>query len=108
MRLWGIAAQEEPLMIVMEFCPGGSLLELLRSTTAARTQDACARYCLQAALGLHYLETHNCVHRDIAARNCLIGKNGDIKISDFGLSLEVTSEYRERKAMPLPIRWLVY
>ena len=39
---------------------------------------------------MHYLEANNVIHRDVAARNCLIGHEGAVKITDFGLSIQNT------------------
>ena len=35
---------------------------------------------------MKYLASHNFVHRDLATRNCLVGPNYLVKISDFGMS----------------------
>lgn len=50
------------------------------------------RFLLEAADGLWYLERKKMVHRDIAARNCLLtdGDPPKLKISDFGMSEEKT------------------
>lgn len=51
----------------------------------------------QIAEGMKYLASHRFVHRDLSARNCLVGTNGgqmEVKISDFGLSRDVyTCDY---------------
>ncbi len=36
-----------------------------------------------------YLHKQKCIHKDLAARNCLISDKGFVKISDFGLSQRV-------------------
>ena len=40
----------------------------------------------QICNGMLYLETQKFIHRDIAARNCLVGSNNVIKVGDFGLA----------------------
>jgi serine/threonine protein kinase len=38
--------------------------------------------------GLHYLHDRHVIHRDLKPTNILIGLNGTIKISDFGMSIK--------------------
>jgi len=38
--------------------------------------------------GLHYLHERHVIHRDLKPTNILIGLNGTIKISDFGMSIK--------------------
>jgi len=70
----GICVQKQPIMIVMELVPGGSLLTFLRNNAASLTQKTMLKMCKDVASGMRYLESRNCIHRDLAARNCLIGK----------------------------------
>lgn len=84
----GICVQKQPIMIVMELVPGGSLLNFLRNHGANLTQKNLLGMCLDASAGMQYLESKNCIHRDLAARNCLVGEGNQVKISDFGMSRE--------------------
>lgn len=101
----GICVQKQPIMIVMELVPGGSLLTFLRNKGPKLSGNELLGMCTDAAAGMAYLESKNCIHRDLAARNCLVGKNNIVKISDFGMSRE-EEEYIVSDGMKqIPIKW---
>ncbi|XP_078037959.1 tyrosine-protein kinase Fer isoform X4 [Augochlora pura] len=104
-KLIGICVQKQPIMIVMELVPGGSLLTYLRKSSGSITQQEQLRMCKDAAAGMRYLESKYCIHRDLAARNCLVGYESIVKISDFGMSRE-EEEYIVSDGMKqIPIKW---
>ncbi|VDK77553.1 unnamed protein product [Cylicostephanus goldi] len=117
--LIGVASNEEPVMIVMELAPGGSVLDAVQSKPGP-TVYIRIKYCHGAALGLTYLSGKGVgfylrlfvliiklqiIHRDIAARNTLIGKNHTAKISDFGLSV-LGVQKKEKTLKKVPVRYL--
>uniref|UniRef100_A0A1I7ZZR1 Tyrosine-protein kinase n=1 Tax=Steinernema glaseri TaxID=37863 RepID=A0A1I7ZZR1_9BILA len=75
-------------------------IKLKTNLTPSQKMDMC----LGAAWGLEYMHAKNVLHRDIAARNCLV-QEGKIKLSDFGLSRE-GSTYQMDPKRRVPIRWL--
>ncbi|XP_015430678.1 PREDICTED: tyrosine-protein kinase Fps85D isoform X1 [Dufourea novaeangliae] len=104
-KLIGICVQKQPIMIVMELVPGGSLLTYLRKNASSIMQQEQLRMCKDAAAGMRYLESKYCIHRDLAARNCLVGYESIVKISDFGMSRE-EEEYTVSDGMKqIPIKW---
>ncbi|XP_058978002.1 tyrosine-protein kinase Fer isoform X1 [Musca domestica] len=104
-KLIGICVQKQPIMIVMELVPGGSLLNYLRKNSNILTTRQQMGMCRDAAAGMRYLESKNCIHRDLAARNCLVDLECSVKISDFGMSRE-EEEYIVSDGMKqIPVKW---
>ncbi|KAK0422422.1 hypothetical protein QR680_007563 [Steinernema hermaphroditum] len=104
-RILGVAPQQEPIMILLELASGGCLKNHCREKTDITVADL-ARYCLDAAQGMEYLSAHTVIHRDIAARNCLLTDKFVVKISDFGLSCADRTEVKESKLKNVPVKWL--
>ncbi|KAI6195227.1 Tyrosine-protein kinase [Aphelenchoides besseyi] len=106
LRLFGVSAEMEPLMIVLEFVGGGSLDKYLKAHSDTMLNSQKATFCFDVTCGLDYLHSRNCIHRDLATRNCLVCvKYGIVKISDFGLSSVGNVQTMDR-TKPAPIRWL--
>jgi serine/threonine protein kinase len=105
--LLGVVTKSDPLMLILEFLPGGSLDNWLHTPRDASTEDLL--YILyQVALGMSGLHALGIVHRDLAARNVLVGVDLAVKVADYGLSRDVTESkeyYRFRSNRPLPLRW---
>ena len=56
---------------------------------------------------MEFLSRKNIIHRDLAARNILVAKGYIAKITDFGLSRDVSAkDYYKAKNAPVPIKWL--
>lgn len=61
--------------------------------------------CQQVAVGMEYL-AKQFIHKDLAARNCLISSSFKIKISCPCLSLDTYSqEYYNHESRIVPLRW---
>lgn len=56
-----------------------------------------ASYVIKILGGLHYLHQSDVVHRDLKAANILTTKNGNVKLSDFGVSLNLRAMERRTK-----------
>ena len=73
------------LYLVMEFLPGGDLMGLLIAKDILPEEDAKFYIC-ELILAIGSIHELNCIHRDIKPDNILIGKDGHIKLTDFGLA----------------------
>ena len=104
-RYIGIAAQKQPVMIVMEYIPKGALLQFLKQHFLTQTIQQLIQMCVDCASGMEYLEGRGCIHRDLAARNCLVGDNNVIKISDFGMSRQEQMYTVSTGMKQIPVKW---
>ena len=80
------------LYIVMEYCPGGDLSQLIkrnRKTKQYFSEDIIWKIFSQVASALYACHTHKdgkILHRDIKPSNIFIDQENNIKLGDFGLS----------------------
>lgn len=86
--------QGDYLFLVMEFLPGGDLMSLLISKDLLTEKEARFYLC-EMILAIESVHKLNCIHRDIKPDNILIGKNGHIKLSDFGLAKVPDKYFKE-------------
>ena len=79
--------------IVIEYCTGGALSQLMELQNSAFPEEPTREYIFQALQAINYLHQKGIVHRDIKAENFLVVRTGctDIKLIDFGLSTTVPS-----------------
>ena len=80
-----VLASRTKIFIVLELITGGELFDKIVSE--GRFTEATARfYFRQLVQGVHYCHSQGVCHRDLKPENLLLDENGDLKISDFGLS----------------------
>ena len=77
--------EDEYLYLVMEYLPGGDLMNLLIQKDILTEKEA-KFYISELILAIESIHNLDCIHRDIKPDNILIDKNGHIKLSDFGLA----------------------
>ena len=84
----GMSRDEDYLNIVLEFVENGSLGQTIKAFGVFNEQLASS-YVAKILEGLDYLHSQGVVHCDLKAANILSTKNGNIKLSDFGVSLNM-------------------
>lgn len=94
----GVCFDKHPRFIVLELLAGGDLKNFLRESRpkpdrcTTLTMKDLVLIAVDVAKGCRYLEENRFIHRDIAARNCLLTTKGPgrvAKIADFGMSRDV-------------------
>jgi len=73
------------ILLVLEFCPGGELFDILYYTQQLNAKTA-RTYFIQMMDGLKACHDAGIVHRDLKPQNLLMDAQYQLKITDFGLS----------------------
>mmetsp|Transcript_21913 Transcript_21913/g.51218 ORF Transcript_21913/g.51218 Transcript_21913/m.51218 type:complete len:680 (+) Transcript_21913:59-2098(+) len=84
-RLFEIIETPRQLYLIMEYCSGGELFDLIVASGRVQEPEAC-RFFQQIIAGVEQIHRRNVVHRDLKPENLLLDENKNIKIVDFGLS----------------------
>ena len=80
-----VTEQDGMPVLVMEYLPSRSLADLVNEQ-GPMAPETVARIGAQAAAALAAAHEAGIVHRDIKPANVLIGEDGTVKITDFGIS----------------------
>lgn len=85
-RLLEFDVQEGVPYLVMEYAPGGSLRQR-HPEGVPLSLPTIRSYLTQLAEALTYAHAQHILHRDVKPENVVVGQQGQILLSDFGLAL---------------------
>ncbi|MBS4008294.1 MAG: protein kinase [Clostridium sp.] len=88
--IYDVGEEDGIRYIVMEYIQGQSLKELIDDLGRLPIRMA-VDYACQIAHALSKAHKHGIIHRDIKPHNILIGEDGRLKVTDFGIAQAVTA-----------------
>ena len=81
----------QKLYLVTEFLQGGELFFHIKRKICFKEKSAKI-YLSQIFLAIDYLHKNGFIYRDLKPENILIDKDGNIKLTDFGLSKMISND----------------
>lgn len=84
-QLYEVMASKTNIYIVLEFVTGGELFDKIFHQGKLK-EDEARRYFQQLINAVDYCHSRGVCHRDLKPENLLLDSQGNLKISDFGLS----------------------
>ncbi len=83
-QLYDFDIQEDIPFLVLQYAPNGSLA---RHRGQRLALNAIIYYVNQIAAALQYAHDSDVIHRDIKPDNILVGSQGELLVSDFGIAV---------------------
>lgn len=88
-----VMATKTKIYFVMEYAKGG---ELFHKVAKGRLKENIARkYFQQLICAVHFCHSRGVYHRDLKPENLLLDEQGNLKVSDFGLSAITESKRQD-------------
>ena len=88
------------LCIVMEYADGGDLAKRIEVQAASKSpfrEEQVLDWFVQICLALKHAHDRKVLHRDLKPQNVFLSATNTIKLGDFGISRELSSQTEEAK-----------
>lgn len=97
-QYFGSLTKDGELWIIMEYCAGSSLADIVEARGRCLNEPQIAAALAGTLNGLCYLhsQTPSLIHRDVKAGNLLLAEDGVVKLADFGVSAAISSTLSKR------------
>eukprot|EP01088_Endostelium_zonatum_P006173 TRINITY_DN1827_c0_g3_i1.p1 TRINITY_DN1827_c0_g3~~TRINITY_DN1827_c0_g3_i1.p1 ORF type:complete len:523 (-),score=140.20 TRINITY_DN1827_c0_g3_i1:19-1551(-) len=97
-QYYGSAIHGREFWILMEYCGGGALNDLMEKLPEKHLSEPLIRAAMAASVeGLIYLHENAIIHRDVKAANIILTERGEVKLADFGVSAQMGGDVPDKK-----------
>lgn len=98
--IYDVGKSGDVAYIAMEFLEGRELRDVLKEGTLLPVEQVL-NIVAQVAQGLAYAHEHDIIHRDVKPSNIMVIRDGNVKITDFGIARMASSSVRTQTGMVL-------
>lgn len=98
--IYDVGKSGDVAYIAMEFLEGRELRDVMNEGTLLPV-DQVLNIVAQVAQGLAYAHEHDIVHRDVKPSNIMVIRDGNVKITDFGIARMASASVRTQTGMVL-------
>jgi serine/threonine protein kinase len=98
-QFYGAFQHASEWWIMMEYCEGSSLLDVMAAGGRCLTEAQLGAAMHSSLQALVYLHTRLRVHRDVKAGNLLLNSEGVVKLADFGVAASIQNSLTRRRTM---------
>ncbi|CAI9761903.1 unnamed protein product [Fraxinus pennsylvanica] len=92
-QLYEVLATKKKIYFVMEYVKGGELFN--KVIKGKLKEDVVRKYFQQLISAVDFCHSRGVFHRDLKPENLLLDENGNLKVSDFGLSALAESKRQD-------------
>ena len=93
---YGSYIKGHQIWIILEFCDGGSLYELIKILPRNLNEEEIASLIYMILKGLIFLHENKKIHRDVKSENILLTHEGIAKLADFGVSTQLMHSFSKK------------
>lgn len=86
-KLHDVYTFDQQLWLIYDYYQLGSIFDIINITGQSLSESEISCVCYSILYALDYIHTLNQVHRGIKTSNILVNSLGQIKLSDFGITL---------------------
>jgi len=95
LRILDFVLEDDIPFLIIEYAPGGTLRQRHPIGTLVPL-DTIVSYVKQLAEAVHYIHEQGWVHRDIKPENLVFGRNNEVLLTDFGLTIPTQRSYSQQ------------
>jgi tRNA A-37 threonylcarbamoyl transferase component Bud32 len=92
-RLYDYHEDKKAFYLILEYIENGTLFNKIQKSNGL-PEERALKYFIQVSSAIFFLHENQLIHRDIKPENCLIDKNDNVKLCDFGWTVEISKGER--------------